>query len=482
MKSGFLLLITIFSAMWLNAQTYFAKTYGGENEETGIGLLELPDYSFLLLGNTGSFGQGSSDIYLLKTDSNGVELWSKTYGGPDADVAKAFLISKDNSIIIAGYTKSYGNADYNGYLIKLTQDGDTIWTRNYGGQDWDFIYALLELPDSGFALVGETYNRGSGMNDGWVVLTDKDGNQKWEGIYGGEGSDYFVAVRTLTDTSFAVLGNTNSNLSANFDIFCYQFLNNGSQLNNYVHPTPLIEEFAEDFQINVFGEYHIVGHVKPTSESLPEAMVYKFNPQFGFMYEVFYDVNDGLAGKLHGVTRISDDGYIYAGESEITLINDVRGQAVKTTYGGFFEWTRTFGNQPIDILNKCILTHDSCFAFIGSTQSFGPGIQSMLLWKIGKDGQTPNVVVVDIEEQSAASEHLNVYPNPAHDRIFVNFPEEAHKVYSIAVFDLSGRRLLKQQSNSGNTAIQIDSFYPGIYILEIELSEHIKQYTKFIKQ
>lgn len=482
MRTVFLLLISVFSAMLLNAQTYFAKTYGGENEETGIGLLELPDFSFLLLGNTGSFGAGSSDIYLVKTDSNGVELWAKTYGGVDADVAKSFLISKDNSIVIAGYTKSFGNADYNGYLIKLTQNGDTLWTRNYGGQDWDFIYDMVELPDSGFALVGETYNRGSGMNDGWVVLTDKEGNQKREGIYGGAGSEYFVAVRTLSDTSFAVVGNTNSNLANNFDMICHQFMNDGTALGNYTYPTPLTEEFAEDFEVNIFGEYHVVGHVRPTAEALPEAMVYKFNPQFGYMYEVFYDVNDGLAGKLHGVTRISDDGYIYAGESEITLINDVRGQAVKTTYGGFFEWTRTFGNQPIDILNKCILTHDSCFAFIGHTQSFGPGIQSMLFWKIGKDGQTPNIVVVDVEEQGTASEHLNVYPNPAQDWLFVNFAEEAHKTFSIAVFDASGRTLLKQNSNSGNTTIPIGAFYPGIYILEIELSEHIKHYTKFIKQ
>jgi len=56
-------------------------------------------------------------------------------------------------IIIAGYTKFYGAGSSDVYLIRTDANGATLWTRTYGGSDWDFGWSVQETQDSGFIIM-----------------------------------------------------------------------------------------------------------------------------------------------------------------------------------------------------------------------------------------------------------------------------------------------------------------------------------------
>ena len=98
------------------------KTYGGNNDDWGGGVQKTNDSGFILVGSTYSFGQGIEDVYLIKTDSNGDTLWTKTYGGLDDDWGGSVKQTSDNGFIISGDSKSFGNGRET-YLIKTSEDG-----------------------------------------------------------------------------------------------------------------------------------------------------------------------------------------------------------------------------------------------------------------------------------------------------------------------------------------------------------------------
>jgi hypothetical protein len=75
------------------------------------------------MGCTGSFGAGRYDVYLVKTNASGDTLWTKTYGGTNTDVGGSVRQTVDGGYFIAGSTASFGAGSYDVYLIKTDGDG-----------------------------------------------------------------------------------------------------------------------------------------------------------------------------------------------------------------------------------------------------------------------------------------------------------------------------------------------------------------------
>ncbi|MEW6618839.1 MAG: hypothetical protein AB1422_05770, partial [bacterium] len=104
----------------------WAKTYGGSNGDMGNSVQQTTDGGYIIAGWTNSYGAGSNDVYLIKTDSSGNQLWAKTYGGSNGDMGNSVQQTTDGGYIIAGFTESYGAGNYNVYLIRLASEGPNI--------------------------------------------------------------------------------------------------------------------------------------------------------------------------------------------------------------------------------------------------------------------------------------------------------------------------------------------------------------------
>lgn len=122
--------------------------------------------------STSSFGAGGNDVWLVKTNENGDSLWSRTFGGTGNEVCQHILQASDGGYILAGYTNSFGNGGYDGWLLRTNANGDSIWSRVCGGSSDDIFNFVQQSSDGSYSLCGETESFGSGSIDFWLVKTE----------------------------------------------------------------------------------------------------------------------------------------------------------------------------------------------------------------------------------------------------------------------------------------------------------------------
>ena len=148
----------------------------------------------------------------MKTDANGVATWNQTYGGYQDDTAYALVQTSDGGFALAGVTKSFDSRHMGSdmWLVKTNANGVAIWNQTYGGTGHDYAYALVQTPDGGFALAGNTYSFGAGNSDMWLVKTDANGVATWNQTYGGTDADSAKALIQTSDGGFALAGVTGS--------------------------------------------------------------------------------------------------------------------------------------------------------------------------------------------------------------------------------------------------------------------------------
>ena len=122
----------------------------------------------------------ANQILLFKLDSTGNEIWEKNYGGNNDDFSSSILTVNSASFLISGFTYSFGLGNTcDGYLIKINAQGDTIWTKTYGGDSYDSFHSVKNTYDNGFIAVGSTQSFGN-SEQGYLVKTDYEGNLEWQ--------------------------------------------------------------------------------------------------------------------------------------------------------------------------------------------------------------------------------------------------------------------------------------------------------------
>jgi len=112
--------------------TLWTRTYGGSSSDIGWSVQQTSDGGYIIAGYTESFGAGGYDVYLVKTNSSGNTLWTRTYGGTEGDYGYSVQQTSDGGYIIAGRTSSFGAGSYDVYLVRTDSYGDTLWTRSDG--------------------------------------------------------------------------------------------------------------------------------------------------------------------------------------------------------------------------------------------------------------------------------------------------------------------------------------------------------------
>jgi len=185
---------TVGNRLW--SKVYESGTYC----EPGY-LVQTPDSGFLIAG--WSNGSSLGDVYLIRTDEAGDTLWTRYFGGSSSDFAMSIEPTNDSGFVICGYTQSFGAGEWDIYLIKTDANGDTLWTRTYGGAGTDYGFSAWQTSDGGYIVSGRTLSF-STDDKVYLIKTDSLGNVLWSKIYGKSIYNYRNAVVPTDDGGYII--------------------------------------------------------------------------------------------------------------------------------------------------------------------------------------------------------------------------------------------------------------------------------------
>ena len=186
----------------------WTKTFGGENIDQGSDIISFENGGFMLLGSTTSYGNGGADIWIIKTDSNGNEEWNHSYGGGSDDYGQSILQTSDGGYIIRSVIESFGDGNTAVGLLRISSTGDEVWSKTFGGSGGAGGNALRETYEGGYILVCNYYNHGNSAFDTWLIKINPSGNLLWDKTFGGINHDYGFSVLQTFDGGFALAGST----------------------------------------------------------------------------------------------------------------------------------------------------------------------------------------------------------------------------------------------------------------------------------
>jgi hypothetical protein len=186
------------------------KVYGEVRiDEWGYEVEGTADSGYVIAGNK-ELPSGDSDVYVIKTDRNGDVLWERTYGGDGADVGRSVKQTMDGGYVIAGETKSFGEGETDVYLVKTDESGNVLWERSYGGRSDDLGRSICTTSDGNYVVVGTTKSFGTGGEDVWLIKIDTNGNVIWAETYGRSDYDVGRSVEETSDGGYIIAGSTYS--------------------------------------------------------------------------------------------------------------------------------------------------------------------------------------------------------------------------------------------------------------------------------
>lgn len=157
----------------INGEAQWAKTIGGTENELAYAVTQTIDGGFALAGRTGGKTR-SPDLYVMKLDSHGGLQWTRSIGGANEESGLSILQRDDGGYVVTGLTNSFGAGKSDMYIVRLESDGSLLWSKTLGTQDADDAQASASTADGGFVIAGAV---GEGIDwNMYIVKFDAEEN------------------------------------------------------------------------------------------------------------------------------------------------------------------------------------------------------------------------------------------------------------------------------------------------------------------
>jgi hypothetical protein len=360
------------------SEVTWEKDMGGPGEDGGMSVKQTTDGGYIIAGYIGQ------NVWLIKTDASGEEEWDKSFGGAGEDRGSCVQQTADGGYVIVGTTASYGAGDMDVWLIKTDTNGDELWIMPYGGTLAEQGMSVQQTGDGGYIIAGttETYvNAGDSTYDAWLVKTDSTGNVEWDNHYdsGSLLADWVYCVRQTSDGGY---------------IFCGFTGTSAGYTNVYLVKTDAYgtEEWSKEFgEVDALdrgrsvlqtadGGYLVVGGTQ--SYAVGEWDVWIIKTDENGVTEWTHTIGEIKWDEGHSVEPTADGGYIIGGTTKSDMVwaqwEDML--LIKIDAYGQEQWIKGFGGGYADYGQSVWPTDDGGYVLVGESNSFPGGMEVYLVY------------------------------------------------------------------------------------------------------
>ena len=424
MKKYFFILILLVITVVINAQiipdTLWTKTYGGLEMNLGVSMQQTFDNGFILIGTTYSPG---IDIWLIKTDELGNIEWDQTLGSTGSDYAHSVKQTSDSGYIIAGQTSSYGAGEADGWLIKTDKFGNEEWSQTFGQEEYDGAYSAQQTIDGGFIIIGFSYFPGETNTDSWLIKTDEFGNEEWSQIFGGNADDQIYCVQQTSDNGFVLTGHTDSYGSDPAWLIKTDEFGNEEWSQTFggsrVHS---VQQTIDDGYIlagSINTSYYSDAWLLKTDEFGIEEWNQTFEPDYDAEFRSVHQTNDG--------------GFIAAGSTNNFSYFEGDILIVKTDANGIEEWRRIYGDSGVDRAHSVQQISENNFVVLGFTNLTGS--PDFWLLRLGVETSINNNPLPNNKI------FVNNFPNPFNPSTSIELTINYNSHIELSIYNIKGQKI-----------------------------------------
>lgn len=432
----------------------WARTWGSDGEDIARDVGRTPDLGCIAVGQVKYSIYHDTDILIIRTVPGGSSMWSAVLGGPGEDLAYSVILDSDSNYVVVGETEDTVTADYDIWLLKLNDEGDTLWTATYGTPNHDAGLSVIETPTGDYLIAG--YFGSLGEEQAYFVKTDSNGELIWSRSYSN--MTVAKAVCNVDAGGYIATGYTEDGPHGRDDFYMIRLSDAGDSLwasnsggdfddvGNSIIETPdggfLIAGDSYSYGIPVFSGIHL-RRVNSSGDSVWAAN-----------YTAMSDYTANSVASLEG------GGYLVAGSAEISSNIDFFILALSET--GDSLWARLYGTLGTDIAYSAVQLADTGVVAAGVT--FNEGSDDFWLMKFGGDVTTH---VSNNTPQIPVKHELWSYPNPFNSALSIKTSPNAE----IAIYDMSGHLIGRVNANSIGNAVWRPSpdVSSGLYLISVDV-------------
>lgn len=428
------------------------KIFGGDNDDKAYSIIQDTGGKYIFAGTTNSTNgdissnNGAFDMWVVKLDTDGSILFSKTLGGSDDEAAYDIAQSSDGGYVLAGESKTdmlAGNINKGGfdaYIAKITNSGTTSFQKLYGGSADESMKSVGITATGVIFAAGETLSNdydvsgNKGGADYWVLRLKSNGSLVWAKTYGGTSNDNAHSL-AITGNAVVIVGETESN--------------NGNVGMNYG---------GDDF------------------------WALKIRANGAITYSKVYGGETSDIART--VVRTSDGGVIIAGESESDsdhVSNNYGADdfwVIKLNTNGIKQFEKNYGGADTDIAYGIAQSADGNYIVVGASQSDNVDVSDNNgnddFWVVRFDN--PLARFAATEEIRATT--VSVFPNPIVNAAII---ESAELIQSVTIISMSGSTMEEKMVNSTQSTIDMQSFASGLYLIKVVFENNSVEVIQVVK-
>ncbi len=449
------------------AQITFEKRYDYDFAEAAYDIQQTSDGGYILAGRQGIW-IGYTNMLLIKTDSLGNEEWHRLYDAYSDQIAQAVRQTSDGGYIIAGYYNEPGIEDpRNAYVIRTNSIGDTLWTKTYGGDGIELCNDIIATEDGGYLLAGATTSfSDDGNQDVYIVKIDSVGNKLWEKAYGEEDFEISYSVKNVSDGGFIIVGySQRPGLGAQAYLIRTDAQGDSLWTKTYGWEKA---EFGRDVVETSDGGFLLTGQTANINPVINyDKFLVRVDSEGDTLWTKIIPDDDNRGENIYSVLNTPDGNFVTIGRDSREpnpLTGTTQVEMLKYDTEGNVIWRKEYGGVGSDRGYAGILTADGGFAIAGISTSDCSTCAYLI--KTGPDGE----ITTSVSPPVINGFDIAVYPNPASLEFWIEFQSDEPGFFRIDLYDVQGR-LVKAISKAFRfqqrykEQVTVADLPPGIYLL-----------------